>query len=75
MARNLYRVSKKQWQKWTAQARHVFNAVYAFMLDNPQIVGFPEKPMISPRQRKIIAWNSAWIAADASDDNIQYEYA
>jgi len=68
--RNLYRVPKKQWRKWSDLARKVFNATYNFMMDNTKVMIHPKSPMPKPVHFKTIAWNAAWIAADAVDDVI-----
>lgn len=72
-ARNVNQVPKKQWQKWSTDAHRVFNDVYRFMLNNPEIVMHPAMPNPKPYHWKTVAWNAAWIAADATDDSVPTE--
>lgn len=64
---NTYRVPKKQWQKWNATARKVFNEVYGTMSKNPWVFLNPSTKTAPPGW-KITAWNAAWVAADAVQD-------
>lgn len=73
--RNVNRVPKKQWRKWSTQARSVFNAVYRFAMNNPRLMQHPAAPEPKPFHWKTVAWNAAWIAADAVDDSIPTEVA
>lgn len=66
--RNLYRVQKKQWRKWSTAARKVFNETYRFMMRNPNLMLHPKQEPPKPVHWKTTAWNAAWIAADAVDD-------
>lgn len=64
---NKYKVPVKQWRKWSDAARKVFNEVYFTIRNNVRVV-FPPKAQDLPRQSvQVIAWNSAWIAADAAN--------
>lgn len=65
-ARNTFKVQRKQWAKWSAKARAVFNALYAHMGDQALYLHPKAKPMPAP-QWKTTRWNAAWIAADAVD--------
>lgn len=71
--RNSNRVPKKQWRKWSGVARRVFNATYSFIHDNPDLMQHPGAPKPKPFHWKTVAWNAAWIAADAVDDSIPVE--
>jgi hypothetical protein len=66
---NLYRVSKKQWKKWSPLARAVFNDVYSLMYDNPTLFKHPKDVEVKHLYWKTTAWNAAWIAAEAVKDN------
>lgn len=66
--RNHNRVPKKQWGKWSKGARQAFNRVYTFMMENPDLMNHPNEPRMKPFHWKTVAWNAAWIAADAVDD-------
>lgn len=68
--KNLNRVPKKQWRKWSKVAKTAFNRTYTFMFYNQKVVTHPKMENINPRQWKTIAWNAAWIAADAVDNTI-----
>ena len=67
------RVPKKQWRTWSLQARRVFNDTYSFIHDNPDLMQHPAAPKPKPFHWKTVAWNAAWIAADAVDDSIPVE--
>lgn len=70
MTKNVNRVPKKQWMKWSAGARVAFNRSYEFIYYNQDLIIHPKAATASPIQWKTIAWNAAWIAADATDDSI-----
>lgn len=67
---NQYRVPVKQWRKWSEAARAVFNRVYDFVVNNPELMTHPKADKLKPFHLKTIAWNTGWIAADAVDDKI-----
>lgn len=66
--RNQYRVPQKQWRKWTVKARETFNWLYGLMMDDPNLFNHPKAIKMNPRHWKTVAWNSAWLAADAVKD-------
>lgn len=68
MALNSYTVPKKQWKKWSEQAQNVFNDVYGTIAYNPLLITHPEQPVIDLEHWQTIAWNSAWLAADAAQE-------
>lgn len=70
---NANRVPIKQWRKWSPDARAVFNRVYEFVHDNPRLMTHPKMEKVAPAHWKTIAWNSAWIAADAVMDQVPTE--
>lgn len=61
--RNLYRVPKKQWAKWSDAGRAVFNNVMRTMRDQSLFLHPKTKP-VPAAQWRTTAWNAAWIAAD-----------
>ena len=65
--RNLNRVPTKQWLKWSIAARGVFNKTYVFLMRHPELITHPKQVKLPAVQWKTIAWNAAWIAADAAD--------
>lgn len=64
---NTYKVPKKQWNRWSKQARTVFNTLYNAMTADPQLFWHPMAEKITPKLWKTTAWNASWIAADATD--------
>ncbi len=64
---NTFRVPKKQWGKWSALARKVFNEVFATVRDNAPVLFPPGLNRLPAHLVKIIAWNTAWVAADAAN--------
>lgn len=63
--RNLYKVPKRQWRKWSETAKAVFNETYRTMINGWSVLFPPSLGKISKPARKVAAWNTAWIAADA----------
>lgn len=66
--KNVYRVPKKVWTRWTLVGKHVFNKTMEFsttsgseLMCNPKMT---EEYHISDEYWKTIAWNHAWISAD-----------
>ena len=68
--RNSFKVPQKQWCKWSGLARSVFNRVYDFAFNSIELLNHPKAPVLTPAWAKTLAWNTAWIAADAVDDEI-----
>lgn len=67
-ARNLYRVPKKQWRRWSMKARRAFNHLYGLMMRSPSLFRHPKAIRENAQHWKTTAWNSAWLAADAVDE-------
>ncbi len=74
MVKNVNRVPKKQWSKWSKEAKAIFNRCYDFFMSNQGTVNHPKAPKLPFNQWKTVAWNAAWIAADACDDTIPTEF-
>lgn len=72
-AQNKFKVPMKKWKTWSPAARTIFNRVYDFMMDNQWAMLHPKQPTLKPDHYKTIAWNAAWIAADAVDNTIPTE--
>lgn len=70
MIPNTHKVPAKQWRRWSAQAKAVFNELYALTLANQGIVTHPKAAKMPPEHWATIAWNTAWLAADAVDENL-----
>lgn len=60
---NLYHVPKKQWAKWTADAREIFNYIYSLMRSNQRLFLHPKATEHSRTHWNTTAWNVAWEAA------------
>lgn len=69
--RNVYRVHKNKWRKWSDVARGTFNKTYAVMKDNQGLFRHPQDPSRSKRFFDTTAWNAAWIAADHVDETLK----
>ena len=65
---NTYKVPLKQWRKWSEQARRVFNLVYNQLESYPDSFKHPKAASIPEQHWATVAWNSAWVAADAVDE-------
>jgi DNA topoisomerase IB len=74
MTKNINRVPKKQWSKWSDRARVIFNRCYGFFMGNQDISNHPKAKKLPPAHWKTVAWNAAWIAADACDNTIPTEF-
>lgn len=62
---NPHRVPRRQWAKWTNQARGVFNSVYDQMRRDQAMFLHPSAERQTREHWKTVAWNAAWTAADA----------
>lgn len=66
---NVYKVAKIQWKRWPELAQRVFIEQYAMMMENPNMFLHPKMGRVcdkgTKKMWKTVAWNSAWIAADA----------
>ena len=62
---NRNKVPLKQWRKWNVAARKVFNETYGTMRKNQWAFLHPKQDKVSPQLWRTVAWNAAWIAADA----------
>ncbi len=63
---NKFSVPAKQWKKWPDIAQRVFNEVHECMDLNPSLFVHPKTKKIAKEQWGTVAWNAAWIAADAT---------
>lgn len=64
-AENLYKVSVRQWRKWDAFSRFVFNEVYSSMIGDPWAFSHPKAAEVPDGHWTTTAWNAAWTAAEA----------
>lgn len=65
---NTHKVPLRQWRKWHAAERHVFNEVFEVMNKNQLIFLHPKQDSLTPARWRTVAWNAAWTAADAAKD-------
>jgi hypothetical protein len=63
---NLYHVPLRQWRKWDARTRQVFNEVYSAMVWQQEMFQHPKQEKLSRSHWKTVAWNAAWTAACAA---------
>ena len=69
-ARNTYKVPMKQWRKWSPLARLTFNRCYRWIKNNQKLVTHPKSKTATREHWNTIAWNAAWLGADATDDDM-----
>lgn len=62
---NAHKVPARQWGKWEAQARAVFNETYITMKQNKELFLHPKQDAPRDEYWNTTAWNAAWTAADA----------
>lgn len=65
---NVNKVSKAQWLRWSEHARRVFNSVYWQMSADVSLFLHPGAEVPEPRHWNTTAWNAAWTAAAAVND-------
>jgi hypothetical protein len=68
MTANTYKVPVKQWKKWNDIAKKTFNITYFNIKACYNTFLHPKTGKITKEEHITIAWNSAWIAADAVTD-------
>lgn len=61
---NKYKVPAKQWKKWNHLQKHIFERTYEALSVCGSII-YPPGMKTTPKQIKVVAWNAAWLAADA----------
>lgn len=67
MSRNVHGVPKRQWRRWSAKARRVFNELHRLMGDQSLFLP-PKAKGLSRMQWDTTRWNAAWLAADLADE-------
>ena len=67
---NIYHVPVKQWRKWPAQCRQVFNVMYSQMIKNQDFFQHPKTHSVPKSQWSTVCWNAAWTAACATSEVI-----
>ncbi len=68
IVRNINRVPKKQWDRWSPAARQMFNDLYEVTYDQHLVNAHPKTLELGQPAWKTVAWNVAWLAADFTDD-------
>lgn len=58
---------KRLPKKWSPNARRVFDHVFDMVRVNQRVFTHPKMPPMPKDQWSTIAWNTAWIAAEAAD--------
>lgn len=64
--KNQFRVPKKQWNKWNETGRITFNYIYDILMNQFKVVCPPKFGELPIQTRKVVAWNTAWLAADSA---------
>ena len=62
---NHYKVSTKQWKKWSALAKRTFNGVMSSVIHQKLYNSAPDAPILSKRHWEVLKWNMAFEAACA----------
>lgn len=63
---NTNKVNRKVWKSWGEVGQAIFNQTYEWLVSNQALTIHPKQPPLPGEQWKTIAWNAAWVAADAS---------
>lgn len=66
--RNTYRVPKKQWNRWSSQAKEMFNVTYRLIKENAEHLYPPGRCNLIPKELSVLAWNVAWLTAENFDN-------
>lgn len=66
--KNQYKVPNKQWNKWNEQGKITFNYIYDVLMNQFKVVCPPKFGELPANTRKVVAWNTAWLAADSASD-------
>ncbi len=72
MAYPLTKADKNKLKRWSRQGQKIFRKTYSEILlyVSNDVFAHPAAPKLKKNHWKTIAWNSAWIAADAADGKI-----
>ena len=69
--RNQFKVPLNKWKKWSILAKKVFNSQFETLKNNQKVLTHPQMKEVSKRMWSTVAWNSAWLAADAVDTGLK----
>lgn len=64
--KNQFKVPKKQWVKWNENGRRMFGYIYDMLMNNFEVICPPRFGELPTQTRKVVAWNTAWLAADVA---------
>lgn len=67
MARNLYKVPKKMWDKFGAVGQRTFNELYRSM-QNQNFFAAPTADRLPKKHWDVLRWNTACVAAIQAAD-------
>lgn len=70
MAANTFHVPARAWRKWPDLARGVFNRTFTSIRDAYTVPLAPGAGQMTKRGWRVLAWNAAWLAADAARDTL-----
>lgn len=62
---NKYNVAARKWRNWPDICQRVFNETYESISLNQSIMTHPSAKEQAPEHWDTVAWNGAWLAADA----------
>jgi len=65
--RNQYDVPLRRWRRWSKVARGVFNETYRVLTVGWNVVAPESMRAVRAKSRRVLAWNTAWCAADAAN--------
>lgn len=68
---NIYNVSKKKWRNWPDICQRVFNETFYAIRENQLIMIHPGAEEQNQRHWDTVAWNAAWLAADACQKGLK----
>lgn len=66
---NRFKVPRKAWNGWSDYSRLVFNEVYSTVKNKYKILFPPSAHKLTKQAIEVIAWNTAWVAADIKFTN------
>lgn len=69
MTDNIYSVPTRKWSKWNEQAREVFNRTAGVVALNQDDFKHPKAATLNDDHWNTVAWNTAWIAADHTNES------
>lgn len=68
---NKYQVGARKWRNWPDLCQRVFNQTYESINLNQLIIIHPGGEEDTPEHWDTVAWNAAWLAADACQKGLK----